>query len=251
MPWTPEMRQKAMETRARKKAEKAAREARAAARRESGVFSGVGESRVFVAPEGSLEREVDIEQCHLNGKLIADMGFTPEQLTLIAFKNTDEGIAAFASEKPVSQFEKELRTYVPPSGEDQAMQDWQNPDMLKDAAAPFKRPGFTQRFLGERRCKEAGLRRWQPVKDAKGNLVKVGSNLFLGEMPNDLAAARRAANKAESDAQQREIGERMQVNQERFVREGGLPIKPGEILRNGSQPVAVEGVHIRRGNSVE
>ena len=251
MAWTPEMRAKSAATRERKKAEKAARMERDANRREGGVFGGVGESKIFVAPEGSLEREVNIEQCHMNGKLIADMAFTPGQLTLIAFKNTDEGIAAFASEKPVSQFERELRTYVPPSGEDQAMQDWQNPDLLKDAAAPFKRPGFTQRFLGERRCSEAGLRRWQPVKDSKGNLVKVGRNLFLGEMPDTMAAARRAANKATSDAQQKEIGERMQVNQERYVREGGLPIKPGEILRSGGQAVAVEGVHIRRGNSVE
>jgi hypothetical protein len=247
MAWTLEARQKAAETRERHKREKAARQARSEARRESGVFAGVGESKVFVAPEGSIEREIDIEQCHMGGKLIADMNFTPEQVALIAFRNTDEGIAAFETETG-KKWEK--RIYSPPT-EEREFQNFENPDILRDTAAAFARPGMAQRFLGEKRCNQAGVRGWKPVKDKRGDLVKVGRNLFLGEMPEELAARRRAANKVESDAQQKEIGERMQVNQERFVREGGLSIKPGEILHSGGQAVTAEGVHIRRGNAVE
>ncbi|MFH1110996.1 MAG: hypothetical protein V1790_17625 [Planctomycetota bacterium] len=247
MAWTLEARQKAAETRERHKREKAVRQARSEARRESGVFAGVGESKVFVAPEGSMEREIDIAQCHMGGKLIADLHFTPEQVALIAFRNTDEGIAAFESETGKKW---ETRTYSPPT-EDREFQNFENPDILKDTASAFAKPGMAQRFLGEKRCNQAGLRGWNPVKNKRGELVKVGRNLFLGEMPEEMAAKRRARNKAESDAQQKEIGERMQVNQERFVREGGLAIRPGEILRSGGQPVAAEGVHIRRGNAVE
>lgn len=249
MGFTPEMRRKSAETRARKKAERATLEVRDAGVRPGGVFAGVGESKIFVASEGAIDREIAITQCHLNGKLIADLNFTPEQLVLIRFRNTDEGIAAFAPDRPVSDFEKELRTYVPPSGEDREMQNWENPDLLGDTAKGYKRPGFAQRFLGERRTKEAGLRRWQPVKD-KGELVKAG-RMFLAEMPEKLAQQKRAANKAESAAQLREIGDRIQVNQECYVRDGGLFIKPGEILRQGGEAVTQEGVHIRRGNAVE
>jgi hypothetical protein len=175
------------------------------------------------------------------------MNFTPEQVALIAFRNTDEGIAAFETETG-KKWEK--RIYNPPT-EEREFQNFENPDILRDTAAAFARPGMAQRFLGEKRCNQAGVRGWKPVKDKRGDLVKVGRNLFLGEMPEELAARRRAANKVESDAQQKEIGERMQVNQERFVREGGLSIKPGEILHSGGQAVTAEGVHIRRGNAVE
>lgn len=135
---------------------------------------------------------------------------------------------------------------------DDKIPDWEAPDPLSESAALHARPGMRQRFLSDRVIKRRGKRHWEPVKDEKGDLVKVG-DVFLAEMPEERAAATRRHYQDESTLLVKDI----QESHDEKVRKVSADAKnlglrvltPGEVVSDASFPdqKTAIGVSVTRG----
>jgi hypothetical protein len=63
--------------------------------------------------------------------------------------------------------------------------------VLDDAVERYGRPGMAYKFLSQRCCDVLGMRGYEPVKDERGDVVKVGT-LTMGAIPAAIAERRRA-----------------------------------------------------------
>jgi len=165
------------------------------------VAGGVGESKVFCAPEA--ERPVTgvdrILACHIDGKPVKDMGLDPQILCAIDYYSTDEGIkerenAPMARESSgitqgAGPFEKALqerRDDVLNRGK--ALFDARDP--LKETADRYAKPGMRPKFLSAARIKdEGGTGIHELVKDEKGEPIKV-KGMLLAHCPVEVVQAR-------------------------------------------------------------
>ncbi len=185
MAWTPEMRDKAAQTRQRNK------EARAA---EKISAQGYGESRVFRDPDAPDPYE-KVRNCHVGGKLVGEV-FNESQIALLSYEQTDEGIAqrnAGKSEHRVSVvsdgFDSAIRQRRD-DVKDRDMDSWEARDPLKEVCDRYVEPGMRGKFLSAQKIKEnSGTGDYEVVKDANGDPVRV-RGLVLGQMPEQRAEAR-------------------------------------------------------------
>jgi hypothetical protein len=228
--------------------------------------TGVGESKNFgnpQAPENSY-----LEKLHMGGKLIGE-NFTAAQIAMLRFEFTDEGIA----ERNAGKVESAARVTCDPFAkevqhrdDDQntvGMEPWEAYSPMKELEAKYMQPGMRARYLSDRTVQRSGMRGWVPVKDERGNLVKLG-NMQLAAMP-EAKAKKRNQYFADLSANniQRET-EAQQEKQEQIAREGG-PLAPtsnatvigrfgvGTGSEEGDQtydgnPTATIGLQTRRGD---
>jgi hypothetical protein len=88
---------------------------------------------------------------------------------------------------------------------------------LEDAVRRYGNPGMSQKFLSERCIALLGKRGYQIVIDPdRGDPVKVGT-LILGEIPERIAARRRAKYAEESNQNVKDANENYIAAQERFL----------------------------------
>lgn len=189
-----------------------------ARRAETISSNGVGESRIFVAPEGTFPNPNDeLRECHINGKRVGDI-FTDEQIVNLTWHHTDEGIAARNAGKSdlrvevgAGPLEKSIQRKKD-DVLDRGMETWEASDPMKEVLDANPHPGFRRRFLSDGTVKNKGTRGWQPViKD--GEPVKLGG-MTLAEMPEGKAVAR--------NAHFREQGNRrLDQVQQQYVQSGG------------------------------
>lgn len=145
---------------------------------------------------------------------------------------------------------------------DGKIEPWSSPDPLQEAVdrAPHN-PNMRRHLLSERVIKRRGMRGWLPVKDAKGDLVKVGDQ-FLGEMPIAKANQRNRFYQETGNSQVREQEGSHREAVEKLKRDAsslGLSINPlneGDIV-SGSEVTRMTGspqkstsigYEVRRGN---
>ena len=173
--------------------------------KESITSTGLGESRIFVAPPDDPMRE------ELPIRTVNGVPIPPELAHAIPYENTDQGIeeramqptarttvVADAFDKRISERRGALMDGIP---------TWAAPDPMKTLADKHVAPGMRPKFLSPSKCDREGTRGWKPVADENGNLVKLG-NMILGEMPEEAVARRKAAlNEAARQAQAEVIGE--------------------------------------------
>lgn len=146
---------------------------------------------------------------------------------------------------------------------DGKLEPWSAPDPMKEACERVPAPGMRRRFLSGKVIQRRGMRGWQPVKDKRGDLVKLGE-MFLGEMPEEKAQQRNRYYQEQSRVLVREMDESHESSVEKIVREGkkhGLTVlRPGEIVQGASAHEFMNlgnparrkdaiGTQIRRGNS--
>jgi hypothetical protein len=203
MAWTSESRDKAATTR-RQNAEVRAAE-------KAPTSTGIGESRVFCDPDAP-QQDDRLLNCHINGKLIRDLGFTPLQLSAISWHITDEGIEANNEGKsevrasvtrdPLSKSMEKRKDDVL----DRGMETWEAENAMQQILDANPRPGFRRRFLADAVVNKRGLRGWQPViKD--GQPVTLGG-LKMAEMPIEKAEARNRAVRAAGNERLKQVQER-------------------------------------------
>jgi hypothetical protein len=161
---------------------------------------GIGESKIFCAPAGGEPFGVArVEQCHLNGVLIAELGLAPQILGALDYWFTDEGIAEKAARPGLVEpsgiklgadgFDKSLQERRDDVTED-GMDLYQARDPLKEVADRHAVAGMAPKFLSEKKIKDGGTTGdYQIVKDTAGDPVKV-RGMVLGHMPVARAAAR-------------------------------------------------------------
>lgn len=230
---------------------------------------GVGESKVFAAEDAPQSSY--LEDLHIDGKRIGDH-FTPEQIVMLRYEFTDEGIAernegrAEAAARVVSgEFDKALehRGDMLEAG----MEPWQAPDPLRELADVHVPPGMKPKFLSKRVMDKVGKRGYEIVK-VNGEPVSCG-NMILGMMPEYKARQRNAHYAQESRDAIKESQERAREEQARSARDSKeqpyvVPLRPNEIVTGRAvgvseeraaagdipdyDPTATMGLQIRRGN---
>lgn len=187
---------------------------------------GIGESKIFCAPEGSLGQTGAGRMlgCHIDGKPISEMNLDPLVLNVLDYYATDEGIAEKAAApglKASCEVEvgppRETRHWVAESEAGpghfeygtRETNDWgktldQREDDVKvrgmttfTAADPFKRladkyakPGMSPKFLSRASIQDAGgTGDYEVVKDDHGDPVSA-KRMILGHMPTEMAQAK-------------------------------------------------------------
>lgn len=188
--------------------------------------SGAGDSRRFMAPEGTYA-ESPILDCHLNGIKVRDLNLTPEQLTQIPYERTDEGFAEKNKGKaprisvsdPIDNVAGKLR-----DGYSAGMEAWEVPDARRELMDQHVPEGFRGRWLSEGKIKEQGMRGFVPVKES-GEPVRLGT-MILGAMPEERAQQRTEYFKALGRDKQRQAHDEVREQQERMASASGGGLKP-------------------------
>lgn len=239
------------------------------------ALAGIPESRPFIDPETANE-ESPLLDLHVGGTLVRDMAgvMGPGWLSKLSYHHTDEAIAernagkkeSVARVVASSEFEKRLAQWEDSAESD--MQPWEAPNPMTALERQYVRPGFKPRWMAptavDKRAK--GLRGWKPVRDADGDLVKLGT-LFLAEMPEERAEQRNEHYRAMGAANLQRSQEKQQEEHERAVRDtrgGFAPMSSGEFTGRvavgmsendardyrGTTPTATLGLRQSRGNSL-
>lgn len=185
-------------------------------------------------------------------------------VNLIAYEMTDQGLA----EKNAKRVDSAGRPHsgiriTKNEGFDRAIEQranaiepWECSDPLKEAADRYGKPGFRYRGLSDLINKKKTLRGWEPVRDEKGDVVKVGS-LILGEMPIERAEKRNKHFRDLGNSERDAAAQRLKVDQEKLThaaRSQGFeagPLRDGDVLTDHADPdrhVSI-GVHSQRGLS--
>jgi hypothetical protein len=105
--------------------------------------------------------------------------------------------------------------------------------VLDETVARYKEPGMSYKFLSDRVTNVLGTRGYETVKDARGDVVKVGT-LMLAKIPQMLAEKRRAYYERQSqEAIQGEV-EKFEEEAERLAHQSGHrgvgPLKANEVM---------------------
>jgi len=135
-------------------------------------------------------------------------------------------------------------------------------NVLRDTVQRYERPGFAYKFLSERCMDTLGMRGYTLVTDPHtGDKVKAGT-LYLGEIRQEIADARRERFAAESETEVREIEEAYRESLAREIprgmRGGIAPLGAGDqITANATETegwvgeTRSAGVRIERQQRVE
>jgi hypothetical protein len=187
------------------------------ATREKISSTGFGESKPFVAPEGTFS-ENPVLNLHVGGVLVRDLPI--EMQGRIVYAQTDEGFAennegkVEGAARVISDgFNKALEQRKDDVLE-RDMESYEARDPLKEVHDQYIQPGMRGKFLSPRKVKEnGGTGDYEIVKDAKQNPVSV-HGMVLGQMPERKARAR---NKHYQERSNRLLTEMT----ERYKAEGG------------------------------
>lgn len=179
------------------------------------VAGGVGESKIFAAPDAAKQAELDrLLKCHMGGVLVSDLvdqGKIDATLlgSVLNYWSTDEGReeanaaklaptpgvevtrnapgrrgSSLDPDKAVEQRRDAVRDV-----DGHAIEPWEAPDVRRDVAEKHTPEGHRARFLSPAVVDKLGTRGWQPVRDANGDPVRVG-NMILASMPENKAQGR-------------------------------------------------------------
>jgi hypothetical protein len=210
--------------------------------------TGVGDSRVFVDPDGPRDARTDLT---VNGEPI------PEHLThLIPYEATDQGrveVNAGKTEARAQVLRDPVDNKIAAFG-DESLEPWQSPNPMKELADAHVGPGMRARFLSQRKCERDGMRGWKPViNPATGEPVKLG-HMILGEMPEAKAIARNKHYEEQGAEDLREIYDEFNEKQTKLMRDAGIrdmgPLRPGELVEDDrTHEVDQIGLQQSRGNA--
>lgn len=124
-------------------------------------------------------------------------------------------------------------------------------DPLTQLKHAYERPGFALKLMSNRVNQHLGRRGYQVVKDTQGDPVMCGT-MILGEIPEKIAAQRRATPIRVSNDELKAINEQQaqQIDKLRDEAKGlGLTVlKPGEVVTNrGDGQDYAMGISVSRG----
>lgn len=210
--------------------------------KENKSAGGIGESKVFTAPEGTFD---DQPVLHMGGKPIP-----PELLHAVPWANTDEGIAeAEARPGPRASVEV-LSDETMPGRHAQRFKEsaeqgkpWLAGNEMMRLMDVYRPEGHKVRFLADEVNKKSGLRGYQVVKDEHGEPVRFG-NSVLGSVP-DKRAREMERDFAGSLPNAESVSE-SHLEQMKAGSVGGAPAAPAEFFRD-AQARGVGGLQQTQG----
>lgn len=192
---------------------------------------GVGESRLNMAPAGTFEKP-DIRKCHMGGQLIGEFydSMTPEQQSLIVYRNTDEGIEARQADLEArGRVDRGPRVEITRSEFDGKVEQYG--DLLNErrerVSDPYKQvvekhtsPGFSGKMMSPAAIKRHGMRGYQVVTGKDGEPISMGDTI-LGQIPTEVRDARKAyARQLDREQQQRPEKDFREQEEQNFSRAG-------------------------------
>jgi len=165
------------------------------------VAGGIGESKIFCAPEN--ERHVTgvdrLKECHIDGVKIADLNLDPAVLVALDYFATDEGIkeretapnarpssGVTMGKDPFAKSLQQRRDDVKQRG----MPLTDSRDPFKEVADKYAVEGMTPKFLSAKRIQEEGSTGIHEIVHKEGgDPVKV-KGMILAHAPTDLVKQR-------------------------------------------------------------
>lgn len=151
-------------------------------------------SKRFIAPEGTFTDTIDWSKLTVAGQPI------PAHLHgLIAYELTDQAAAEREAKREyepsgitmgADPLDKGVDKYAAGLRDD--VDQWANPDPLKECAAKHVGPGERHRFLSTRKIDRSGMRGWEPkiaTENGTKKMVTVGG-MILATMPEERAQSR-------------------------------------------------------------
>ncbi len=174
--------------------------------------------------------KIPLAECHVNGVPFSSLPERAQQF--LGREYTDEGIAEKNAKRVDSKgvphsgikvllnegFDQIVRKRA--SGD--AVDDTDDP--LLDAKNRHEEPGFRYRGLGPAVIKKKGMRNWEAVTDAKGDLVTAG-NLILARMPIARAEKRNKKYRDEGNANAAAATERFNPDHEDSALQGSEGVR--------------------------
>ncbi len=211
--------------------------------------NAIPESRNFGDPNASQDALEGLHGTHINGVAIEEWAenMPAEIVARISFALTDEGMAEQAKlsqrmtlpadGKPASDpMEKQIIArgeFRKARIDEGAIEDLElAPDILAATVERFREPGFEYGFLGEAATRILGDRRYEVVKDDRGNPVTVG-RLTLGRIPARVKQARQEKREQESQQRIADVKDEYRQSVEKLKRDakdmGLRVVEEGEI----------------------
>jgi hypothetical protein len=175
---------------------------------------------------------------------------------LITYAMTDQGVAEKNARRVDSQGRPHSGIQVLVNeGFDQkilqrskAQEPWETADPLLDAKNEHAVPGFRYRGISPTVNRKKGLRGWEPVTGAKGDVVTVG-NLILARMPEEKAEKRNKHYRDIGNANAADAAGRLTEDHERAAHdsksEGIRPLRAGETLTDDGDPTRRISIGVR------
>jgi hypothetical protein len=205
---------------------------------------------------------VDLSSGAERPPLTEDGGYTVEGNPIpagfehvIPFAMTDQGKWEANQGKPAPSGVQVVRSEWDQMIGQRRDEPWAGHDPVKEAVAKHGEAGMKYRGLSERVMDKRGLRGWEPVKDAKGSNVKIGS-LILGKMPKETAERRNAHYRDLGNDALQNASEQFAIDQEKAIidsgRKGVSPLRRGQVVTDSNAPghSAVIGFETTRGTAV-
>lgn len=203
--------------------------------KENKSAGGVGESKIFVAPEGTFP---DPTILHMGGKPIP-----PELLHAVPWANTDEGIAEAAARPGLRASVEVVSDETSPGRHAERFREsalqgkpWLAGNEMMRLMEAHRPDGHKVRFLSDAINATTGTRGYEVVKDAKGDPIRFG-NSVLGSVPEYRA-----------QEMERDFADRMpkaqapaeaHLEQMKSGRVSGAPAAPAEFFKNvGTHDIA-------------
>lgn len=186
------------------------------------MSQGFGPSKAFISPDAPVN---DVQEWTVNGKPWSEID--PILRAAIPFENTDQGRAQKAAERPTSPHRVSISDPVDRDLERRiAEAEEGRPTVisgaLAEAAAPYVRQGFVPGFKNPDVVKQNGFQGWVPVRDANGDVVKVGE-MICSEIPEGEYKRRQDEPMRAAENRLKQIDENFNESGGRIAREGITP----------------------------
>ena len=184
----------------------------------------------------------------VNGKPI------PEEFAhAISYAVTDQGIAEAKANRTHEPSGVEVTGDAWDKGlERRAAEPWDSFDVLADAVATVREPGFAYRAISPRVADKRGMRGWEKVLDKDGKERKVG-NLFIARMPVEMQQRRNRHYAQLGNEQLADAAQQYSLDQEKLVKDAGVsglaPLRAGDHVQDRTNPElsATIGIETQRG----
>lgn len=188
--------------------------------------TGIGESELNIAPEGSFAPgEIDWASCTINGQPIPEhlWGLVPYALTDQGRTEENEG-----KEEPRVQVLREPHDKAVEHYRDDLLNDYpieEQHDPLRTVVEQHTPKGHRGLMMSEAKCAKEGMRRgvldYEPVLDDKGQRIRLGG-MFLGSVPEDRAKRAERYYRAKNAEKQQNAVDRVKEQTEQVMSEAKL-----------------------------
>ena len=163
---------------------------------------------------------------------------------LIPYAATDQGILNTEATRGPRAYTEVVRDAYDKQTDRRNSEVWESEDPMRELVDSVRVPGMGYRFLSPKVIVKRGMRKYEPVRDEKGEEVKLG-NMILGMMPIEKQEQRAKYYQDLGNDELKQAHENLRVEQERIAHDypGFGPLKTGTQVADTGYDDATGDVH--------